>query len=115
MNTVGRYLKKTWIPAVAGLLLLLLATSPQTFGGDSALSVAGCETAGTVVEVTVANSSSETLTATVRVAASVDGNLMVRVASVTVGPDSAVTAHVGFPTDIQQIILVGIKDHGSPF
>ena len=116
MKSIGRFLSKTWIPAVAGLVLILLAASPPTFGGDdSSLSVAGSETAGTVVQVTVANSSSDPKTATVRVVAVVDGNLMVSLVPVSVGPDSAVTAHAGFPSEIQQIINVGIREDDSPF
>ncbi len=116
MKSIGRFLSKTWIPAVAGLVLILLAASPPTFGGDdSSLSVAGSETAGTVVQVTVANTSSDPQSATVRVAAKVDGNLMVSFVPVSVGPDSSVTAHAGFPSEIQQIIHVGIREDDSPF
>ena len=113
-----RFLSQTWIPALAGLLLLLLATSPPTFGGDGegeALVVESCETTGSVAEVVVSNSADETRTGTVTVAAKVDGYFLVRRASVSLSGNSASAVRVSFPSQIEGVITVGIRDDGLPF
>ena len=117
MKTVVRYLGKTWIPAIAALVMLLLATSPPAFGGtDGSLTIAASQTVGTVVVVTVSNTSSEPKTATVRVVAQVDGNLVVSYAPVSVAPNSSANAVAGFPAEVGGVIRVGIiNENSTPF
>jgi len=117
MKTVVRFLGKTWIPAVAALVMLLLATSPPAFGGtDGSLTVSDCEAVGTVVVVTVMNATSDPMTATVRVVAEVEGSLMVSYAPVSVAPNSAATAVAGFPAEVGGVIRLGVIGEGSdPF
>jgi hypothetical protein len=117
MKTVVRYLGKTWIPAIAALVMLLLATSPPAFGGSGgSLTVASSETVGTVVVVTVSNTTSEPKTATVRVVAQVDGNLVVSYAPVSVAPNSSANAVAGFPAEVGGVIRVGIiNENSTPF
>jgi len=118
MKTATKTLSKTWIPAVAALLLLLLATSPPAFGGKNspgALAVEGCETTGNAVVVVVSNSGDEPRVGTVTVAAKVDGNLVVRSASVSLSANSTSTVQLSYRSQIEDVTTVGIQDSGVPF
>jgi hypothetical protein len=117
MKTATRILSKTWIPAVAGLLLLLLATSPPAFGGKSedAVAVEACDTAGSEVVVVVSNSSDEPRTATVTVAAKVEGSLVVRSASVSLSANSVSSVQLSYRSQIEDVIRVGMSDDANPF
>ena len=117
MKTVVRFLGKTWIPAIAALVMILLATSPPAFGGNGgSLSVSASQTVGTVVVVTVSNTSSDPKLGTVRVVAQVDGNLMVSYAPVSVAPNSTATAVAGFPAEVAGVIRLGLtSEESTPF
>jgi hypothetical protein len=118
MKRATRILSQTWIPAVAGLLLLLLATSPPTFGGndaESSLAVEGCNTAGSTVEVAVSNSADESRTGTVTVAAKVEGNLVVRQATVSLGANSTASLSLRFPSQVDDVITLGLYEDNNPF
>ena len=118
MKTATRILSQTWIPAVAGLLLLLLATSPPAFGGkksEEALAVEGCDTAGSAVVVVVSNSSDEPRTATVTVAAKVEGSLVVKSASVSLSANSVSSVQLSYRSQMVNVIRVGMSDDSNPF
>ena len=115
MKKANGVLNRTWIPVVAGLLLLLLATSPPTFGAKKSLALEGCDRVGSEAVVAVSNSSGEARRGTVTVAAKVDGALVVKSASVTLSANSLASVKMSFGSQLQDIITVGLREEPSPF
>jgi hypothetical protein len=93
----------------------LLATSPPTFGGNKSLAVEGVQSAGSDVVVAVSNTSTEAGMAVVSVAARVDGNLVIKTASVSISANTMATVHISYPSIVEGVITVGIQDGTNPF
>jgi hypothetical protein len=118
MKKLTRFLSQTWIPVIAGLLFLLLATSPPTFGGNDdsdEMVVESCGSAGNTVTVDVLNPSAQGRSGTVTVAARVEGNLVVQSASVSLRSSSRVSLTLSYSSDIEEIITVGLYEDPNPF
>lgn len=113
MKAIGCF--KSWIPAAAALLLLLLATSPSTFGDDhQSLRVVGLEVKGTVVEVTVTNPSSDPQSATVAVEAVVNGEVVRGLTPVVLMGRATASVPVGFTSSVEKILRTGVHDDPNP-
>jgi len=116
MRTIDQSVRG-WIPVAAGLLLILLATSPPTFGesGDPPMAVAGHQVSGNVVQVTVTNPSSDPQTATVQIQVVVDGEVVHGFIPVTVMGGGTASVPVGFTSSVEEVQTLGITQGGNPF
>lgn len=107
---------RSWVVAAVGLVLLLMAASPASFGADDQpLAVADCQVAGSTVTVTVANPGTDVQSGTLKVATQVDGQLVVSQASVAVSGHGTVAVSFGFSSTADQVIALGITDESHPY
>ena len=104
--------RKSWVVVVLALVLLV-ATSPATFGAVSfGLKVVGYSTSANVVYVTVANSAPTAQTGTVVVSAIVSGAQVSGSSSFTVAGGSTAVVPVVFSGSPSNIINCGATTDG---
>jgi len=100
---------------IAALLLLLVFSSPATFGADSDVRVVSQKAEGSTVTVTVANDGDQPKTVFVRVAAVVNGETVIGATGVTVMDGASANATVGFSSTVEGTKSLGIDDAQNPF
>jgi len=100
---------------IAALLLLLVISSPGTFGADSDVRVVDQKTEGSTVTVTLVNGGDQPKTVFVSIAAVVNGQTVVGSAAVTVMNGASAKATVGFSGNVEGTKSLCINDGQNPF
>ena len=107
-----------YLITVAALLLLLVISSPASFGQsseDSPLRFVSHQAVDNVVHVMLANDGTEAVAAMVSVAAVVDGQTVVSSASTTISAGGQSTASVGFSGRVESTEGITVHDNDNPF
>jgi len=104
------------------LMALLVASTPGLAGGvhfqrtgDDAPTVQSTVVLGSVVAVTVSNTSRDPKVVTVEVVAVVDGATVASTESLSVPPRDDATASVDFSGPVDEVVQVGLVEGGDPY
>jgi len=100
---------------IAALLLLLVVSSPATFGADSDVRVVSQKVDGNTVTVTLANDGDQPKTLMVSVAAVVNGETVVSSTGVTVMDGATASATVGFSAPVEATKGFAVEQGANPF
>ena len=107
--------RKFWLASILGLVLVVASASASFAALSFGLKTTGTSTSGSVVYVSVANSTSAEQSGVVAVSALVGGKTVTAQVTVTVGPGQSTVVPVTFTAAPTRIISCGIIfDGGSP-